>query len=195
VPGIRKHRLAELVSQSLASVGADVSGHFDDSGGLPWLCTLRYRGSTWTYRMYFWLVSHGGRTRSASEYRIQAKLPGSLRHLSFGGELTALLGYYSRDHDYAGPDLGNDVPRGMEVFVAWDAPSHLRVGASSSCQVRLQTLRDGFVSGASAQHRRLGNGQEEAVYAFRRDRLVNYLCALPRGHNALDVSLLKQGVA
>src|SRR4051812_16567834 len=96
------------------------SGFWGFGEDLPWRCTVTFAdGSFRKFSLYFWTISHGGRSRSQQEYRIQAKLKTS-RSLVFTHGTTLLLGYYSSDYDRVGREEGNVPFDDMEILVAWD---------------------------------------------------------------------------
>jgi hypothetical protein len=192
MPALSKHRLADIVTEVLRSSDAHpiVSGFVGEKGDLPWCCEAAISGYIRkTFLFHFWTVSHGGKSRSSDEYRIQAKLK-TARRLTLKGGVPVLLGYYNERYDEAGKLLGNDPPQGMEVFAAWDPVQHFRVGNSSSCQVGFRTLYDANLNGAVVVSRRLLDGSPEKVAAFRVERLARYLQVIVAGHENVSVQAL-----
>ncbi len=141
-------------------------------------------GARRRYRFYVWTVGHGGLARPKNEYRIQTKLKVEAS-LQFGSGTTVLIGYYRRDVDIAGIKAGNEPPRDMEVFVAWDPVKHLRPGASSSCQVPFSTMYEAYLVGLSASQRKLADGSAELVLSFRPEYLAPYLLLAAHGHESV----------
>ena len=157
---------------------------------LPWWCHLQFGdGSQREYGVYFWTVSHGGKTRSVDEYRIQTKLKTD-RQLRVGSGTIILLGYYHASVDRSGRAVGNHPPDGMEVFVAWDALHHLRLGASSSCQVPFPLMYDAYLKGKACITRRLDPHAKESIFAFRPQYLASYLRMVSGGHDRVSVDAL-----
>jgi len=193
MPGVKKSAIARRISEALSAGGCEVlvEGLVGPKGDLPWQCEAVFPdGSRRTFRLYFWTISHGGRTRSQDEYRIQAKLK-TARRLEFGLGTTLLLGYYLESEDRVGRAEGNSPTKGMEVFVAWDPLQHLRVGASSSCQVRFDLLHQAYLHGIAMADRRIADGVLEQVVAVRPEHLWRYLRSAAGGHNSLNKSLLR----
>ena len=192
VPGIRKTAVASRISDLLIDDGvemlsADFSGR---PGKLPWQCTLQFDGhSQRSYDIYFWTVSHGGRSRRSDEYRIQTKLD-TAANLVVRDGTTILAGYYNEVADLAGKREGNNPPPGMEVFAFWNAVKHLELGASSSCQVPFGLLYEAYLRGRSQHERRLANGQLERIIAVRPEYVGAYLKAAAGGHQQVRADAL-----
>src|SRR3990170_7093103 len=96
MPRLDKRAIVDRLIAALAAGGIGVSeARFaTHRAGLPLTCTLIFpTGFERSYRCYLWTVTHGGRTLSASEYRVQATLPSA--GLEFSAASTVLLGYYS----------------------------------------------------------------------------------------------------
>jgi len=191
MPGLRKSAIADKVIAALCNAGCTITpvGFVGPDGDLPWECSVTFDdNSVREFRLYFWTISHGGRTRSTSEYRIQAKLKRA-RVLEFAKGTTLLLGYYSntrfKDQAYDGLER----PSNMELFAAWDPLQHLRLGASSSCQVNYDLLLRAHLSGVATGQRRTGDGYENVI-VVRPERLAAYFRAAAGGHNSLDMTLL-----
>ena len=70
----------------------------------------------WMYVVYAWTIGHGGRTRAATEYRIQLKLPGQPK-LVFDDGTTILIGLYDGSLDPQAERFGTGDAR---ILVAWD---------------------------------------------------------------------------
>ena len=192
--GLRKYHIAARISRVLSDAGCWVrdATFVGAAGDLPWRCTVSFPdGASRQYSLYFWTISHGGRTRAHNEYRIQAKLKQS-RSLDSMGGTTLLMGYYSAGHDRIGRDEGNLPFADMEVFVAWDPLQHLRVGASSSCQVAFEVLERAFLNGFACAERRNSGGDRELVVGVRSELLCQYLRAAAGGHNLLDLTRITE---
>ena len=187
MPGILKKVIVKRMIAALEASGASLlDSSFRSGRHLPWTTRVKLEsGEERTYRVYTWSVSHGGRSRAAGEYRIQAKLPGGAGPLEFDRGITLLIGYQSLD-----PDVSNPAAFAHEVFVAWDPLRHLRVGASSSCQVPLAVLAEARISGVGWHMRRTQRG-EEVVVAFRPEYLARYFGEAATGHAYLDPAAIK----
>lgn len=190
MPGLPKSTIAARIQSALAASGASIVASLfaGADGGLPFDCQIEFReGIRREYVMYFWTISHGGNGRAHTEYRIQAKLK-SARSLTFDKGTTLLMGYYLGAADDRGTEQGNVAAPEMEAFAAWDPLLHLRVGASSSCQIPFSTLEAAYSRGVSATERRSRAGHTERVIAFRPDYLTRYLRAAAGGHNSVDMA-------
>jgi hypothetical protein len=89
-----------------------------------------------------------------------------------------------------GKAIGNDIPDGMELFAAWDPIEHLRLGHSSSCQLRLSSMLACHTSGLSMSPRRCADGEIETVYCFRPEFLARYLFCARAGHRHISEPLI-----
>jgi hypothetical protein len=184
LPGLTKTRILKRIEDVLGNSDAElVSAAFVGEGtDLPCRCTILFRGgSRREYNLYFWTVGHGGRSRSREEYRIQTKLKTD-RRLRVDAGTTILLGYYHESLDRTGRAQGNSPPKGMEVFVAWDAVHHLHLGTSSSCQVPFRIMYDAYLKGKACVKRSLASGDDETICALRPEYLTSYLRAASGGH-------------
>src|SRR2546426_5120125 len=154
--GLRKSSIANRILKKLSQGNCIVSeyGFRGVRGDLPWTCVVELPQQTSRrFHMYFWTVSHGGRSRTDSEYRIQVKLKESSA-LEFGGGTTLLLGYYDASGDSTDHTRTTAPPKEMEMFVAWDPIHHLKLGLSSSCQVSFDLLLRAYLHGADQAARR-----------------------------------------
>ncbi|HUW95204.1 MAG TPA: hypothetical protein VMW58_05415 [Anaerolineae bacterium] len=187
MPGLTKARILERIQNVLIDSNAQLlnATFIGKSADLPCRCTVVFRGgSRRHYDLYFWTIAHGGRSRRRDEYRIQIKLKID-RRLRVDAGTTVLLGYYHETLDRSGRARGNTPPDGMEVFVAWDALYHLRLGASSSCQVPFSVMYDAYLNGKACVRRSLASGDDELVYGLRPEYLSSYLRAASGGHAAV----------
>ncbi len=191
MPGLRKSDIADRITRFLELGGCRVIGASFDGARLPWTCTVESGDHRRFFRCYFWTVTHGGKHRSDSEYRIQTLLTSAERRLAFGAGTTLLLGLYDAVADRAGLELGHKIPREMTVVVAWDATRHIKLGASSSCQVPLDQLLSAHLDGVAARTRPVRDEQIETVIAFRPEYLASYFARAAGGHEGVDVERLK----
>jgi hypothetical protein len=189
MPGLRKQALAEIIRTSLMLAGAHVSrGDFRRPAELPWDCEIQFRdGVTRKYGLFFWSVSHGGRTRSRDEFRVQAKLKQG-RMLDTTGGTPILLGFFAARHVLQGGAALGPIPVDMTVYVAWDPLLHLYLGKSSSCQVPWSVLGKAYVDGVATTTRQLVSGETERIVACREECLAGYLRAAAGGHNVITHS-------
>jgi Methylase-associated X1 len=194
VPGLRKRDIARRLTSFLELGDGRVIDASFDGARLPWMCTVEASGHSRVFRCYFWTVTHGGKHRADSEYRIQTLLTSADRRLAFGAGTTLLLGLYDAASDLAGRDLGHQIPEGMTVIVAWDPIKHIKLGASSSCQVPLDQLISAHLDGVAERTRGVRDEQTETVIAFRPEYLASYILQAAGGHDTVDVARLKATV-
>ncbi|WP_019998900.1 HNH endonuclease [Aureimonas ureilytica] len=127
----------------------------------------RYRiyrdGRSMTTKVYIWNISHGGGTRSESEYRIQVT---GIDHFEPEPEgRTLVLGWWE--------DVG--------VFAGWDVRQHLgTLGSSPSMQVEESALRQALLTGFAPYVK--SNG--ETAIAFRPDFAGTYVEHLKALHDS-----------
>jgi len=186
MPRLSKSAIVDRLSTGLVAGGIVVkeASFATHRGGLPWTCTLAFpTGFERSYRCYLWTVTHGGRTRSASEFRVQATLPSA--GLEFSAAATVLLGYYSPSHAGADPP-----PAGSELFVAWDPTLHIGVSYSASLQVPSEVLAEAHLAGAATITRQLASGADENIVALRPEYLGRYFELVPGSHRRIRPSLL-----
>jgi hypothetical protein len=187
LPGLTKSRILKRIENVVAKSDVQlVSAAFvGEATDLPCRCTMVFPGgSRRVYNLYFWTVGHGGRSRRKGEYRIQTKLKTN-RRLRVETGTTILLGYYNESLDRSGRAEGNTPPDGMEVYVAWDAAQHLRLGASSSCQVPFSLMYEAYLNGKACRKRRVASGDDEIIYGLRPEYLTSYLRAASGGHTTV----------
>jgi putative restriction endonuclease len=110
--------------------------------------------------VYIWNCTHGGKTRSADEYRVQ--LTGVVPQIAAHGR-TLLLGWHER----------------YGVFVAFDITKHDGQASSSpSIQVKEDVLLAAHTKSFAAYDR----GNVEVAIAFRPEFFVEYVRQVPRIH-------------
>lgn len=140
---------------------------------LPFTIRMYGEGESHAFRIYSWNLSHGGKTRSRDEYRIQVKVD---RFQQVSGQKTLVLGWSD--------DLG--------VFAGFDVRKHSgRLGYSSSIQVSLETLRRATINGISAHDK----GNREVAVAFLPEFFADYVRNLEPlhdfGESAQDLNSLE----
>ena len=188
MPGLKKPEIANRLTRFL--VQSNVNIHSAEFSGvnkdLPWRVLIEFQTHTVRkYEIYMWTISHGGRTRSKDEYRIQIILEDGANRLDFGFGTTLLLGYYDERSDSVGRSVGNMPTPSMEIIVAWDPIRHLRVGASSSCQVQFDILEEAYRKGVATRKRSLSQGESEQIIALRPEYFASYLAEVSGGHHLL----------
>lgn len=190
--GLRKAALVDrlceyLREQDCAIDRAELSG---DGGDLPCSLDVTFPGGRKRrYNLYCWTMGHGGRSRSALEYRIQVKL-GKGRQFKFKDASSVLLGYYDVDQDHVGKEMGNKPERDMRILTAWDPVRHIEVGVSSSCQITFPILHQAYLVGADEKQRRCADGVTETAIAFRPEFLARYLYLVSSGHESVTAAKL-----
>lgn len=190
--GLRKAELVDrlcayLTEQNCIIERAELSSA---AGELPCQLELTFpRGSKRRYNLYCWTMGHGGRTRSAAEYRIQVKL-GKGRQLKFKDATSVLLGYYDVAQDHVGREMGNKPASDMHLIVAWDPVRHIEVGVSSSCQITFPIMEQAYLVGVGSKARRCADGVMETALAFRPEYLARYLFLLSAGHETVTPAKL-----
>lgn len=158
---LTKKQLLRIVEQSVHAAGwnyLQVSG----SGVHPAVYHLFQGQDGHRVRVYIWNLTHGGRTRSADEWRIQMTGVSQLQRQP--DESTVILGWED----------------GVEVFAGFDFARHgSKLGASPSVQIHRSTLSKAS-SGYFSAHNK-GNG--ELAIAFRPEFLVQYIQNLDSLHS------------
>lgn len=190
--GLKKVELVErlcayLTQQRCTIDKAELGG---TAGELPCRLDVTFpRGSQRRYNLYCWTMGHGGRSRSALEYRIQVKL-GKGRQLKFKDATSVLLGYYDVEQDHVGQEMGNRPASDMRIITAWDPVRHIEVGVSSSCQITFPVLQQAYLVGADSKVRRCADGELETALAFRPEYLARYLFLMSSGHETVGPAKL-----
>lgn len=127
----------------------------------------RYRisrnGMDVTVRVFIWNITHGGKKRSADEYRIQ--VTGVDKLVPESGARNLILGWW----DEAG------------VFAGWDIRQHQGTTSSSpSMQISEGALRQAFLTGFAPYRNKNG----ETAIALRPDFMATYIEFLESLHDS-----------
>lgn len=139
----------------------------------PRLVRLSFGPKRILLRVYIWNLSHGGKSRSANEFRIQ--VTGISRFQRLAGEQTLILGWSD--------SLG--------VFAAFDFARHSGLlGSSPSFQILEDTLKSAATSGIAANLK----GNNEVVVAFRPDFLGSYISEQASLHSPTEVEAAIQAL-
>jgi putative restriction endonuclease len=124
---------------------------------LPVEISITNGTETQTILVYIWNISHGGRGRSAEEYRIQIKGTPPLR--TGNKYKTLLLGWFDED----------------KVFAAFDAYKHRNfTGLSPSVQVPIGTLNLATTQSFAFHTKEINEGKE-VVVAFTSPYIMEYI--------------------
>ncbi len=157
---LTKKALISLAVDAIAANGWNVS-MLSRIGTHPTRFTMERNEVKHTVRLYIWNLSHGGRTRSQDEFRIQ--VTGVDRFEAERNGRTVILGW--------GEDFG--------VFAGFDAQYRLGpFGASPSIQIKSATLKAAVGNGVEIQDK--GNG--EYAVGLRPDKLGRYIQHLQEVH-------------
>ena len=118
--------------------------------------------------IYAWRIINGGRVNRVNEKRIEIRT--GVSSIGFARPITTtqktlLLGLY-------------DSPCGTPVFAAWDAAANAARGKQKSCQVNVNDLLAGLVSGIYQTIDTHGN----IIYSFTPDYLSDYIDLVTAGH-------------
>ncbi|RZU30371.1 HNH endonuclease [Edaphobacter modestus] len=167
MPRLAKARLRQVVLDAL-----EASGYAIEYAGAVHPFEISVRTSLREERLlvYAWNITHGGKGRSADEYRIQIT---GVSHISFQKERKTLL-------------LGvAELPESGTVIAAFDARSHKNFGSSPSIQVQAPTLLKAELDGLASETKELAGGHAEIVFAFRPENLGQFIETLyPVYHSA-----------
>ena len=160
--------MAQLTKKALISLAVDAmnaSGWnvsiLSKTGTHPTRFTMERNEVRYTVRLYIWNLSHGGRTRSQDEFRIQITGVDSFQPEPNGR--TVILGW------------GKD----FDVFAGFDAQHRFGAfGASPSIQIKSATLRAAADDGVAIQDK----GKGEYAIGLRPDKLGLYIQHLQEVH-------------
>ncbi len=154
-----KNELLEKVVSSIRMAGwqVEVIGPF----GHPLRVRIYGNKEKHELLIYVWNITHGGKTRSLDEYRIQLT---GVDSLSISNDYeTLLLGYFKNDD--------------IECIVAFDPSKHSTFGFSPSIQVRKGTLEEAMDKGIAFQEKTMNvkGDVDEVVIAFKPELLIQYI--------------------
>lgn len=157
---LTKKALIAHAVDAIASSGWTVT-FLTDTGTHPVRFSMEKEGVEYTIRLYIWNLSHGGRTRSDDEFRIQ--VTGIDKFELEPNGRTLILGW--------GEELG--------VFAGFSAQHRIgSFGMSPSIQIKSATLQAAEKLGAGVQNK----GGGEHVIALRPDKLGRYIHHLTEAH-------------
>ena len=160
MPILSRPQLNAKIVEAIQSGGWNVL-YISAIGDSPFEIRIYGEDESYNLRIYIWNLTHGGRTRSADEYRIQVKVT---RFQQSAGYKTLVLGWSD--------DLG--------VFGGFDVRRHSgRLGYSSSIQISLATLRRATLNGISAHDK----GNDEVAVGFRPEFFAEYVRNLESLHD------------
>lgn len=155
---LSKRRIGDRVIEAIRSTGAQVL--IRNPGQHPLELTVADSYQRYNFRVYFWNITHGGKSRAAEEWRIQvtgiANANGRQEFLAPNALKTIILGWSE--------DQG--------LFGAFDYRKHAgELGSSPSIQIREHALISATQHGFGVHNR----GNDELAFAFRPDLLLPYL--------------------
>jgi len=157
---LNKEALIERAINTIATDGWTVV-RLSQGATHPARFTMEREGVSHTVRLYIWNLSHGGKSRSESEFRIQ---------------VTGISGFEPEPN---GRTLILGWSEEFGVFAGFDVQHRLgALGASPSIQITAATLQAGGANGAAKQHK----GKGEWALAIRTDKLGRYVQHLASAH-------------
>ncbi|MGE3746735.1 MAG: hypothetical protein AB7G25_13695 [Sphingomonadaceae bacterium] len=157
---LNKEALVERAIDAIATDGWAVA-RLTHGTTHPARFTMEREGVSHTARLYIWNLSHGGKSRSESEFRIQ---------------VTGISGFEPEPN---GRTLILGWSEEFGVFVGFDVQHRLGpLGASPSIQITAATLQAGGANGAAKQDK----GKGEWALAVRPDKLGRYVQHLAAAH-------------
>ena len=154
---LAKARLRQVILDAL-----EASGYAIEHAGTvhPFAISVRTSLREEQLLVYAWNVTHGGKSRSADEYRIQIT---GVQQIAFHKDRKTLL-------------LGiAQLPTSGTVIAAFDARQHKNFGSSPSIQVHEPTLLKAEVDGLASETKELAGGHAEIVFAFRPENLGQFV--------------------
>ena len=172
MPRLNKEALIRRTIDAIVADGWNVV-RLNQAGTHPARFTMEQDGVSHTVRLYVWNLSHGGKSRSADEFRIQ--ITGIDKFAAEPNGRTLILGWSEE----------------FGVFAGFDIQFRLgALGASPSIQINSATLQVASKQGAEKQDKKRG----EWAVAVRPDKVGRYVQHLTAAH-AGDVGplLAKEG--
>jgi putative restriction endonuclease len=154
---LAKARLRQVILDALGASGYSIEEAGTDH---PFAVTVRTPTRQEQLLIYAWNVTHGGKKRSADEYRIQIT---GVSQIGFKRDRKTLL-------------LGiSQWPDSATVIAAFDARKHKNFGSSPSIQVHRATLLKAGAEGLASETKELAGGHPEIVFAFRPENLGQFI--------------------
>lgn len=154
---------AALVERAIDAIAADgwAVARLTHGATHPARFTMEREGVSHTVKLYIWNLSHGGKSRSESEFRIQ---------------VTGISGFEPEPN---GRTLILGWSEEFGVFAGFDVQHRLGpLGASPSIQITAATLQAGGANGAAKQDK----GKGEWALAVRPDKVGRYVQHLATAH-------------
>ena len=157
MPRKTKEQLLRIVLDSIASAGWSITE--PNLSTFPLEVTISKEEKEERLVIYIWNISHGGKTRSEREYRIQITEASS--PLRTGQDFkTLLLGWYDEEG----------------VFAAFNAVKHREFGFSPSLQVSIDKLHEAKEHGIALQEKVNRRTQsKEIVVTFLPEHITEYI--------------------
>jgi putative restriction endonuclease len=163
MPILDKRQLHEKIVESIQSAGWNVI-YISPLNSRPFNIRIYNENESYMLKIYIWNLTHGGKTRSRDEYRIQVKVERFQQEI---GYKTLVLGWWD--------DVG--------VFGGFDVRRHGgHLGYSSSIQISREALRRASINSVSAHDK----GNNEIAIAFTPEFFVDYVRNLELLHGFGD---------
>lgn len=165
---LEKSDLLRHALDALAQAGLSIA-FWGDPNEHPYRLVLTSGSDSCRILLYIWNITHGGKNRSADEYRIQVTGVESIDLLP--GTTTLILGYYE----------------GTNVFAGWDATRHAgKVSFSPSLQVREDHLLAANLNGVSLYPK-----SNEVVVVCSPPFLAEYVFSAAQMHGYITTDIQK----
>lgn len=168
---LTKDALLDIFIKSLEHIGSDVSIKSNSIYPVELCITTNYESEK--IILYIMNISHGGKTRSENEYRIQ--ISGKPPLETSEEAKTLLIGWYEE----------------LKVFAAFDAEHHKNFGKSPSLQVVKEKLQEGHDKGIAFQIKRTPKG-DDVVIVFSPMFILNYIDELYQRYHAHSKQSMSQ---
>ncbi|MBZ0203078.1 MAG: HNH endonuclease [Ignavibacteria bacterium] len=149
IPIYKKKQLIEIVSNSIEECGWNVLFLNNED---PYEIYVYSGDRNLKLRIIIYNITHGGKTRSEDEYRIQIKETTIDEKVNF---VTLLLGYYDA----------------LEVYAGFDIEKHKNAAYSASTQIKKEALDNAYKNRFSIYN----NSKDEIVVAFRPEFFMEYV--------------------
>jgi putative restriction endonuclease len=157
---ISKAEIFNHIFNAIGSCGWDIAITGNTSSH-PLKLTAKNGQTQENLLIYVWNVTHGGKTRSEDEYRIQIT---GVKTLHFEEDTKTLL-------------LGIALHEGKVIFASYNPYKHKTFGASPSLQIKRQTLEEAASAGVAFQEKTKGD-LSEIVIAFIPEQFMQYITSV-----------------